>query len=423
VTKYIIASNGTFGDIQPFRQIALCLKNLGKSVTFMTNPYWESKIREVGIDFHPIGTKEQYISVINDPSLWSDRNQFELLTKKLFIPNIYAMNEFIKKISPSQKVVIIANLHFMIDSGIAKLNNKNVVVVSGALYPSLFRTTHKFSHTSTQFLSFLQSSFIQYFEKKWDKKLMLSDYYTPLNHALEEKGLLPLKKYNDLYSHIAEKNLLLFPQWYGPIHQEWPHNLIQGDFILNQVGDIPPQPFEKELDIFLKKNPNPIMFTFGTGNIHSEELFQLSIEVISKLQLTAIFISRDRHLLPKNLPPSSIWVSTLEPFSQLLSKCALIVYHGGIGTLAEAIQSKVPHLVIPFQGDQWDNAERIQNLNLGLTISSAKLTVSNFSKAIQFILDSDEIKRNCNIYGPKVQKRLSVMQITKKMLIDIFDDE
>jgi rhamnosyltransferase subunit B len=252
---------------------------------------------------------------------------------------------------------------------------------------------------------------------------MLSDYYTPLNHALEEKGLLPLKKYNDLYSHIAEKNLLLFPQWYGPIHQEWPHNLIQGDFILNQVGDIPPQPFEKELDIFLKKNPNPIMFTFGTGNIHSEELFQLSIEVISKLQLTAIFISRDRHLLPKNLPPSSIWVSTLEPFSQLLSKCALIVYHGGIGTLAEAIQSKVPHLVIPFQGDQWDNAERIQNLNLGLTISSAKLTVSNFSKAIQFILDSDEIKRNCNIYGPKVQKRLSVMQITKKMLIDIFDDE
>jgi len=302
VTKYIIASNGTFGDIQPFRQIALCLKNLGKSVTFMTNPYWESKIREVGIDFHPIGTKEQYISVINDPSLWCDRNQFELLTKKLFIPNIYAMNEFIKKISPSQKVVIIANLHFMIDSGIAKLNNKNVMVVSGALYPSLFRTTHKFSHTSTQFLSFLQSSFIQYFEKKWDKKLMLSDYYTPLNHALEEKGLLPLKKYNDLYSHIAEKNLLLFPQWYGPIHQEWPHNLIQGDFILNQVGDIPPQPFEKELDIFLKKNPNPIMFTFGTGNIHSEELFQLSIEVISKLQLTAIFISRDRHLLPKIFP-------------------------------------------------------------------------------------------------------------------------
>jgi UDP:flavonoid glycosyltransferase YjiC (YdhE family) len=72
-----------------------------------------------------------------------------------------------------------------------------------------------------------------------------------------------------------------------------------------------------------------------------------------------------------------------------------VVYHGGIGTLAEAARCGIPQLIIPSLGDQWDNAERIKKLRLGSAISTYEIDVDKLIEKIRYILSSDEISKRC----------------------------
>ena len=46
----------------------------------------------------------------------------------------------------------------------------------------------------------------------------------------------------------------------------------------------------------------------------------------------------------------------------------MLVYHGGIGTLAQTVKAGIPHLVVPNGHDQFDNGFRIERLGLGRSI-------------------------------------------------------
>lgn len=55
----------------------------------------------------------------------------------------------------------------------------------------------------------------------------------------------------------------------------------------------------------------------------------------------------------------------------LLRHALLLVSHGGIGAVAQAIRAAVPHIVLPLDFDQPDNAARVEALGLGATLSPA----------------------------------------------------
>jgi len=44
------------------------------------------------------------------------------------------------------------------------------------------------------------------------------------------------------------------------------------------------------------------------------------------------------------------------------------VYHGGIGTCAQAIRAGIPQLVAPMAVDQFDKAHHIRTLGLGVSV-------------------------------------------------------
>jgi UDP:flavonoid glycosyltransferase YjiC (YdhE family) len=52
------------------------------------------------------------------------------------------------------------------------------------------------------------------------------------------------------------------------------------------------------------------------------------------------------------------------PFRYIFPHAAAIVLHGGIGTLAEALRSGRPMLIVPVAHDQPDNAQRAKELNI-----------------------------------------------------------
>jgi UDP:flavonoid glycosyltransferase YjiC (YdhE family) len=116
-----------------------------------------------------------------------------------------------------------------------------------------------------------------------------------------------------------------------------------------------------------------------------QRFFKESVMAASRLGLRAMLVTNYPEQVPKHLP-SGIRVFGYLPFSQVLPRAALLVYHGGVGTLAQGIKAAVPHLVVPHGYDQFDSGWRIEKLGLGRTIPETRYRVRRVTRTIEDIL-------------------------------------
>ena len=60
------------------------------------------------------------------------------------------------------------------------------------------------------------------------------------------------------------------------------------------------------------------------------------------------------------------------PVSQLFPRAAAVVHQGGVGTTQQALRAGRPQLVVPFLGDQFDNAARVVRLGCGAPLGRTR---------------------------------------------------
>jgi rhamnosyltransferase subunit B len=80
----------------------------------------------------------------------------------------------------------------------------------------------------------------------------------------------------------------------------------------------------------------------------------------------------------------------------------MLVYHGGIGTLAQTVKAGIPHLVVPNGHDQFDNGFRIERLGLGRSIPQTSYRAKAVAGAIRAMLEDDELGARCRDYRRRV---------------------
>ena len=57
----------------------------------------------------------------------------------------------------------------------------------------------------------------------------------------------------------------------------------------------------------------------------------------------------------------------MAPLSELFPRVDAIIHHGGIGSTGRSLMVGKPQLIVPFNGDQFDNARRVKQLGIGTT--------------------------------------------------------
>jgi UDP:flavonoid glycosyltransferase YjiC (YdhE family) len=119
-----------------------------------------------------------------------------------------------------------------------------------------------------------------------------------------------------------------------------------------------------------------------------QRFFKESVGAASRLGLRAMLVTNYPDQVPRHLPPN-VRVFGYLPFSQVLPRAALLVYHGGVGTLAQGIKAGIPHLVVPHGFDQFDSGWRIEQLGLGQSIPQRRYRMRRVVAAIQSILADD----------------------------------
>ena len=73
----------------------------------------------------------------------------------------------------------------------------------------------------------------------------------------------------------------------------------------------------------------------------------------------------------------------------LLDRCAIVVCHGGYGTVLDAIDAAVPLVVIPFGADQYLNAESVERLQIGRMVGEDELSARSLRAVVRDVLGRD----------------------------------
>jgi UDP:flavonoid glycosyltransferase YjiC (YdhE family) len=86
----------------------------------------------------------------------------------------------------------------------------------------------------------------------------------------------------------------------------------------------------------------------------------------------------------------------------------VIVHQGGIGTTGQALRAGKPMLVMPFGGDQYDNAARIDRLGVGRTIMRRQYTAARAALELEQLLENPGYREKAADLGRCVQSENGV---------------
>jgi UDP:flavonoid glycosyltransferase YjiC (YdhE family) len=138
-----------------------------------------------------------------------------------------------------------------------------------------------------------------------------------------------------------------------------------------------------------------------------QRFFRESVKAVQQLGSRAMLVTNYPEQVPPNLPPS-IRVFGYLPFSQVLPRAALLVYHGGVGTLAQGIKAGIPHLVVPHGYDQFDSGWRIEQLGLGSSIPETRYRAGRVVRAVERILGDAAAPRRRLAYAARIDAQDAV---------------
>jgi UDP:flavonoid glycosyltransferase YjiC (YdhE family) len=166
--------------------------------------------------------------------------------------------------------------------------------------------------------------------------------------------------------------LALFSRVLGIEQKDWPeHTRITGFCYYD--ADAGNQALPENLEKFLSEGPPPVVFTLGSAAVLAAgKFYEVSAKAAIRLGIRAVLlIGTDPRNRLKTALPESICVAEYAPYSALLSRSAMVVHQGGVGTTAQCLRAGKPMLIMPYSHDQPDNARRMIRLKVAQVMQRA----------------------------------------------------
>lgn len=398
---YLISTAGSHGDVLPFMALAegLIKQNPNNRVIIYATPLFE-KFTPENVIFRPTSTNEFYYEMLKSFHENNPLKSIQKIMKVMQQVTPMIIEEMRKDIgvAPNNTVVIGSSVN-PAPHLLAELYN--LPFVSVHLAPLQIKSTQKIGRV------------LPFFDKivEWNNpivnKLFLqimnlfvlnSNFVKPLNKIRQQYGLNKLNM--SMLDWINSANLVigLFDEKFGNPQSDWANIKIVG-FPYYQQHKCSTNALNNEIVSFLEKDiqNKPVLFCAGTATSNAHQFFKTSYDACLKMNIRAIFVNniKDQFSLLPNSISDNILLVDYVPYEQVLPLTSGFVHHGGIGSTAIALKSKVPQLIRPCAFDQFDNSRRITEMGLGVEILPKDYTIDNVVQSLQkmFNLDLQKIQQ------------------------------
>jgi hypothetical protein len=260
-----------------------------------------------------------------------------------------------------------------------------------------------------------------YLSTKFSNQLFFNLLLSQANHCREEiLGLGPMRSRDYWYLDSASSDAAFiygFSPTVIPKPADWSSNQqICGYWFLESPQNYQPH---KDLMDFLAGGPAPVYIGFGSLVDHElEEMNEIILTSLENTGQRGILLGGWSQLGAGDLPDYLFQIESV-PHDWLFPQMAAVIHHGGAGTTAAGLRAGVPSLVVPSFGDQFFWGWRVEKIGCGpKPIPRKKLTVGNFSKAIEETIRSESFKRNSAEIGKKIRSENGIENAVR--LIETF---
>lgn len=389
MSRIIITTLGTLGDLHPMIAVALELRQRGHDVVFVTHKEYKSKLEALKFEFHRMRPD---FTALNDPEemarMMDMKTGQEYMVRQWVNPNLHAMYTDLLDVAQGADFIFSGEGVTATPLVAEKLKMR---WASSAMVPMSFFSAHdlpilppfpalanlyKFSPTFNKSIV----NFAKRVTNPWAK---------PVRQLRHELRLSPLEgnPYIDckFSPHLV---VALFSSVLGQPQPDWAPNTVVAGFTYYDA--IQSAELAEQVKQFLNAGEAPIIFTLGSAAVmNAGNFYQESIEAAKLINRRAILLI-GRNSPPENLRENSkniIAVNYL-PYSQIFPHACAIVHQGGIGTTAQALRARRPTLIMPYSHDQPDNAARVERLGTSHTIKRNQYSAPRVASSLQELLNN-----------------------------------
>lgn len=183
-----------------------------------------------------------------------------------------------------------------------------------------------------------------------------------------------------------------------PVPPDYPsHVHVTGYWFLDGAADWQPS---SELTRFLAAGAAPIYVGFGSmSGSKATERGEVVLKALEKTGQRAVLASGWGGLKTSRLP-ESVFMLDQAPHDWLFPRMSAVIHHGGAGTTAAGLRAGKPSLIVPFIADQpfWGNV--IHQAGCGpKPIPQGKLTVDGLAAAIDMMMTDNQMRRRAEAVG------------------------
>jgi len=102
---------------------------------------------------------------------------------------------------------------------------------------------------------------------------------------------------------------------------------------------------------------------------------------------------------------SNMWGAEFLPQTKIIPLVDIVITHGGNNTTTEAFHFGKPMVVLPLFWDQYDNAQRVDELGFGVRLATYAFEPSELTGAIQRMLDDAALRARMAGIGAEIRAR------------------
>jgi rhamnosyltransferase subunit B len=402
MSRIVLTTIGSFGDLHPKIAIGLELRQRGHDVVFATHPEYGDKIVALGFEFQPMRPN---LTALNDPQEMARMMDLKTGTKYLIKDWLCAnLRETYADLSEGAKDadLIITGEGVLVARSVAE--KLEIPWVSAVLQPASFLSVYDPSVLPVlPMLAKLRGlgaianrGVVQL------TKIMSKPWLEPVHQLRRELGLPALAGnplIDDKYSpHLV---LAMFSPAFAQPQPDWPAHTVQTGFTFydgnSEGGKLPPQ-----LQQFLESGEPPIVFTLGSAAVASPGNFYAeSIQAAQLLNRRAVL------LMGQNSPPETLSTEMIAvsyvPYSEIFPHASAIVHQGGVGTTGQALRAGHPTLVMPYSHDQPDNAARVARLGTSRTLTRSQYLAPRVAQELRQVLETPSYAAQAATMGQRIQ--------------------
>jgi len=383
VSRILLTTQGSLGDLHPYLALGLGLKARGHHVAVGTTMYYHSRVERAGLEHRPIAPHlspedETLVKLVVDPKKGS-----EYIFRELIMPHL--------RESHTDTLRAVEGMDLVVGHPIAMATpivaeQKNLTWASVVLAPLSFLSVHEPMEISGHpvMSKLTHASF-------WLRKLigamgrkLSKSWVGPLYDLRRELGLP--RGGHPLFEgqHSPQLVLGLYSKLFGAPQPDWPPNTTITGYCFHDRKE-GHEELSPGLAAFLDAGPPPLVFTLGsTAVLDAGGFFEESAAAARALKRRAVLLCGKT--APKGVEGADLRVEEYAPYSQLFPRSEAVVCSGGIGTLGQALRAGLPFVVVPFGNDQPDNAARCLRLGVSRTLPRARYRRDRAAAAIGDLL-------------------------------------